>query len=608
MDLITLAAAKNYTDNRVNDPSYNQDLSDVKNDVTSLKASKVDKEDSKGLSTNDFTDDDKAKLESLSNYDDTEVKDKIATLSSAKLDKQQGTDNAGKFLSVDDDGVVYTTALPDVTALDVEYDDEQEALSFVSGTAQRDSSVVDDTLSVAGEAADAKVTGDGIAELKGDLEYCQDSTGYTKYELEPHPISKLSNNMGINNNVINLLERMPIVKGARIKSIDLYVNTSGEITLFVASKDGNKITPLEIYTIPITESKGLVTIKFDVTIKHNGYIGFISNTAWLLTFTQDDSAIISKSWQVFNFETIEVGTPLTSTNTLLAMVNININFDNESVIKKIDAIEEKKIDFSSLKFACFGDSIESDAKSGVGTKINAILGTTLIKNFAHGSATCADWYSTNGDNITTQTISITENIADATNVLSNQILQMLQHTTPLGEQIHWKHPAGYQTYIDTSVAVGLGYTDDIPDIIHIAIGTNDGIDSRVMWDDDVETVMEQKYEKLTRTSIASAMRWAIETLKSAYPNVQIFVASPLFANYDLYPNAFSLSSEKAKTEIIKKICAYCSVTYIPANEESGVTYIWNKFADGLHPNSEGQLYLANYHAKHITNFYISTMN
>jgi hypothetical protein len=85
-------------------------------------------------------------VNNLSNYDDTEIKEKIATLSSTKLDKQQGTSNAGKFLSINTDGDIYITTLPDVTALDVEYDDEQEALSFVSGTAQRDSIVVDDTL------------------------------------------------------------------------------------------------------------------------------------------------------------------------------------------------------------------------------------------------------------------------------------------------------------------------------------------------------------------------------------------------------------------------------------------------------------------------------
>ena len=46
--------------------------------VTDL-TTKVDKVEGKGLSTNDFTDDLKTKLESLNNYNDTEIK---ATLNS----------------------------------------------------------------------------------------------------------------------------------------------------------------------------------------------------------------------------------------------------------------------------------------------------------------------------------------------------------------------------------------------------------------------------------------------------------------------------------------------------------------------------------------------
>lgn len=41
---------------------------------------KVDKEDGKGLSTNDFTDELKSKLQSLENYDDTNLRTELQTL------------------------------------------------------------------------------------------------------------------------------------------------------------------------------------------------------------------------------------------------------------------------------------------------------------------------------------------------------------------------------------------------------------------------------------------------------------------------------------------------------------------------------------------------
>lgn len=48
-----------------------------KKDVEELSNNKVDKEYGKGLSTNDFTNEDKDKLSGLQNYDDTEIKELI---------------------------------------------------------------------------------------------------------------------------------------------------------------------------------------------------------------------------------------------------------------------------------------------------------------------------------------------------------------------------------------------------------------------------------------------------------------------------------------------------------------------------------------------------
>ncbi len=50
---------------------------------------KVDKLPGKGLSSNDFTTEEKAKLESLQNYDDSEVKQSISKLQQNKLDRTE---------------------------------------------------------------------------------------------------------------------------------------------------------------------------------------------------------------------------------------------------------------------------------------------------------------------------------------------------------------------------------------------------------------------------------------------------------------------------------------------------------------------------------------
>ena len=57
------------------------------NDIANLKTNKVDKVSGKGLSTEDYTTEEKSKLAGLSNYDDTTVKQDIANLKNNKVDK-----------------------------------------------------------------------------------------------------------------------------------------------------------------------------------------------------------------------------------------------------------------------------------------------------------------------------------------------------------------------------------------------------------------------------------------------------------------------------------------------------------------------------------------
>ena len=58
-------------------------ISVIESDITTIKTTlnnKVDKVDGKGLSTNDYTTDEKTKLASLENYDDTTIKNRLDTL------------------------------------------------------------------------------------------------------------------------------------------------------------------------------------------------------------------------------------------------------------------------------------------------------------------------------------------------------------------------------------------------------------------------------------------------------------------------------------------------------------------------------------------------
>lgn len=252
------------------------------------------------------------------------------------------------------------------------------------------------------------------------------------------------------------------------------------------------------------------------------------------------------------------------------------------------------------KYACFGDSITSDQVSGIGTLVANQLNLSIVGNFATGYATCSDWHSGNS-NTTTVTLSEPQNTNTNDNVLSNQVRRMLQHTTATGQQIKWSHPKDGEFNLSTGLGTGLGHVTDLPDIIYIAIGTNDGNKTENAVVDDTDIVLSQTYSQLTRNSMASSLRWAVETLRSAYPKAKIMIASPLQTNANA--SWMSFSEEKKKRNIIEKVCQFCSVYFIDSFSKSGFSSMMAKIlsGDGVHPNGEGKNLIKNYVANEIEN-------
>lgn len=90
------------SDNETNKQNIEDLQTDNETNKTNI-ANKVDKVEGKGLSTEDFTSELKAKLEGLSNYDDTEIKEDIA-----EIQTEQTTQNK-KIEQLDDNQIHITT-------------------------------------------------------------------------------------------------------------------------------------------------------------------------------------------------------------------------------------------------------------------------------------------------------------------------------------------------------------------------------------------------------------------------------------------------------------------------------------------------------------------
>lgn len=462
----------------------------------------------------------------------------------------------------------------------------------------------DTTLTLPGVAADAKVAGDKIGELSESITKISERIGndepLVSYDY-PHgnPSAQYGNNNigwtganGLKADYDGIVKKITLV--SHPSSLTTY---SGKIQICKLTMDGNKIISIDdTYELTSTDNKKEQTFNVNITLK-KGQILLFKGIGY--------GTIEPKSPVFFETGELTVGSTI-GTYTMSAPIQYEIL--PLPIQKQIDNISHKS---SGKKYVSFGDSITDDQISGIGSVVCEMLNADKIANWARGNATMSDYSTESGDTRTNTTVISLKPQEDAevnTNVLSNQVRRMLQWVTPLGEQIKWTHPISGVFSLDTSVGVGLGHTEDNPDIIYIALGTND-TKQNYRWIDDCETVFAQSYSQLQRITVCSSLRWAIETLQCKFPNAQIFVASPLQTKRGWTWGTSTYTGLRTQDtwhvrEIIEKTCRFCSVHFIDSYAESGFSnFIAQSVNDGIHPTGIWKYYIARYIANEIENRY-----
>lgn len=246
-------------------------------------------------------------------------------------------------------------------------------------------------------------------------------------------------------------------------------------------------------------------------------------------------------------------------------------------------------------FACLGDSITSDQVTGIGTLVARKLGVKLCGNFACGYATCTDWHD-GETNLTHITLAEPPNTNTDDNVLSNQTRRLLQAITPKGETIRWHHPVDGDFSLPREVGVGLG-SAPMPDVIYIAISTNDGNHPYNAVADDTDHALALPYRALNRCGLASSLRWTVETLQCACPRAAIFVATPLQAFSD--QPWMSYECTLLKRNMLIKVSRAVGVKVIDSFYESGFTQEIARAHGGVHPDELWKERIASYVAASI---------
>lgn len=257
-----------------------------------------------------------------------------------------------------------------------------------------------------------------------------------------------------------------------------------------------------------------------------------------------------------------------------------INLFLLSSCNKVDKIEVTPPDFTSMNFGCDGNSITA------GNQWSAVVVNTLgfatHHNVAVGSAT----FACHND---TQEYGAVDfaGISEGWQPTEDPIELLKRHNNC--SKVH------IQKFI---TEVKDGFFPE-PDIFVFSLGTND------YKFGEIENALDKNLERVDITTMAGGARWAIQTIKEAYPKCKVFFCTPIQSG-DPERNQNNL----LKIDILNKICSYLSVNVIDCYNHSGIMAEFEFSAapgkyliDGLHPNEDGQELMGNYISQEIYNSY-----
>lgn len=200
---------------------------------------------------------------------------------------KQGKENYGKILAVNEDGNTETMSAPE--SMDVFYNEEEKRLVVSSKTNLPGNVSVDPTLSVSGNAADAKAVGNAVsgvikyneAQELTDEERAQaraniDAQGFNWHECNP--------GYEYTNYVANVGTTDMVTDWDNIVSVESLTTTSTNALDSMVSNLRNICSQLTVYNLP------LIVSQFASNFKALYQSGYVKNTGKLAICSYDDKA------------------------------------------------------------------------------------------------------------------------------------------------------------------------------------------------------------------------------------------------------------------------------------------------------------------------------
>ena len=162
-----------------------------------------------------------------------------------------------------------------------------------------------------------------------------------------------------------------------------------------------------------------------------------------------------------------------------------------------------------------------------------------------------------------------------------------------------------QNVMGNQVQKVLNHDYAAPDIIMIASGTNDYVETSTIENQFTSAGAYIPLTSVNKATLAGSIRYCVETLLIKYPLAQVFLCTPIQAVEVIRPYV----TTKQKGDIISAVADRVSIPAINSRECG----IYGKFEvqnangkylyDGLHPNAAGGILLGNYNARQVANWF-----
>lgn len=184
------------------------------------------------------------------------------------------------------------------------------------------------------------------------------------------------------------------------------------------------------------------------------------------------------------------------------------------------------------------------------------------------------------------------------NVISNQVLRLLQMVVPEGTVI--PETEGEPFHSDTPAPL-VGHkqagSDFDPFLVIISCGTNDSGNGVI---GDISE-LEKPYNEANRETLYGAINWAVSAIRKYCPDTQIMLLTPiqrapLPPRLPLFVEAIQRAGEKLGCPTIDMYNESGITTEV---ETQGHKYLY----DGLHPNAEGSRLMGATVIRHLESLY-----